>query len=153
MTPGGVYLIAGTPAHWRTSSGDADRNAEFVKVWLNEFDSISPWTVGRYGDGCAADKFAEEQIRGDLDLLRKHNEEGGRKLEYMPVILPGGSVRLHMLTELVNKFPTLLQGYNLSEGKWAFNDIKRDGGKFLWGQIFNVHRLGVRVIYGAMWDE
>jgi len=45
------------------------------------------------------------------------------------------------------------QGYNLSEGKWGFNDIKRQGGRFLWKQIFNAKRLGVRTIYGAMWDE
>ncbi len=46
-----------------------------------------------------------------------------------------------------------LKGYNLSEGKWGFNDIKRQGGRFLWKQIVNVKRLGVRTVYGAMWDE
>jgi len=46
-----------------------------------------------------------------------------------------------------------LQGYNLSQGKWGRNDIKRNGGKFLWKQIYNARRAGVRTIYGAMWDE
>jgi hypothetical protein len=41
----------------------------------------------------------------------------------------------------------------MSEGNWGFNDIKRNGGKFLWNQIHNARRLGVRVMYGAMWDE
>lgn len=48
---------------------------------------------------------------------------------------------------------TLSQGSNLSEGHWDFNGIPRDGGKFLWAQIHNARRLGVRVMYGAMWDE
>jgi hypothetical protein len=46
------------------------------------------------------------------------------------------------------------QGFNLSGGKWAFNGIKRNGGKFLWSQVFHAKRLkGVRSMYGAMWDE
>lgn len=48
---------------------------------------------------------------------------------------------------------TLLKGFNLSEGKWGYNDIKRNGGRFLWKQIFNAKRQGVRSMYGAMWDE
>jgi hypothetical protein len=32
--------------------------------------------------------------------------------------------------------------------------MKRDGGKFLWKQVFHAKRLkGVRSFYGAMWDE
>ena len=41
----------------------------------------------------------------------------------------------------------------MSEGQWGMNDIKRNGGKFLWKQIHNSWRLGVRIMYGAMWDE
>jgi hypothetical protein len=96
--PGGVYIIAGTPAYWRTSIGDADRNPDFVNVWLNEFDAISPWTVGRYGNEDDADRFAEEKMKGDLELLRKrHEEDGGRRVDYIPVVLPGGSVSLDVL--------------------------------------------------------
>ena len=92
-TPGGVYLVAGTPAHWRTSTGDADPNPEFVNVWLNEFDAISPWTIGRYSNEDEADRFAEEKMKGDLELLRKRNDEGtARKVDYIPVVFPGGSV-------------------------------------------------------------
>lgn len=48
----------------------------------------------------------------------------------------------------------MTQGFNLSEGKWKFNGMKRDGGKFLWKQVFHAKRLkGVRSFYGAMWDE
>jgi hypothetical protein len=41
----------------------------------------------------------------------------------------------------------------MSEGKWALNDTKRNGGKFLWTQVFNARRQNVRIMYGAMWDE
>ncbi|KAI0761654.1 hypothetical protein BD413DRAFT_588521 [Trametes elegans] len=141
-TPGGAYIIAGVPAHWRTSVMDADPDPEFVRVWLEEFDALSPWTIGRYGDEAGADRFAQEKIAGDAELIREHNAalgaEGrrtGRKIDYIPVIFPGGS------------------GHNLSEGKWGWNDCPRRGGHFMWRQLFNVRRHGVRTIYGAMWDE
>jgi hypothetical protein len=41
----------------------------------------------------------------------------------------------------------------MTEGRWSFNDIRRDGGKFLWKQVFNAKRHGARIMYGAMWDE
>jgi hypothetical protein len=88
----GAYIIAGTPAHWRTSQSDADPNPEFLDIWLNEFDAISPWTVGRYGNEYEADNFAEDKIKPDIELLRKRAEQGYKKVDYMPVVLPGGSV-------------------------------------------------------------
>ncbi|KAG6817286.1 hypothetical protein H0H87_010628 [Tephrocybe sp. NHM501043] len=136
VTPGGAYIMAGTPAHWRTAESDADRNPGFLDVWLNEFDAISPWTVGRYRTEKDADDFADTKMKGDGDLIKRRNEEGQwRKIDYIPVVLPGGS------------------GFNMSQGNWGFNDIKRNGGRFLWQQIFNAKRQGVRTMYGAMWDE
>ena len=85
--------MAGTPAYWRTADNDADRNPGFRDVWLNEFDAISPWTVGRYRTERDVDTFAETNMKGDAELIRKHNEEGrGRKIDYIPVMLPGVSV-------------------------------------------------------------
>lgn len=60
--------MAGTPAHWRTAESDADRNPEFLDVWLNEFDAISPWTIGRYRDEREADDFAETKMKGDVEF-------------------------------------------------------------------------------------
>ncbi|KAI0935767.1 hypothetical protein AcV5_004092 [Taiwanofungus camphoratus] len=140
-TPGGAYIMAGTPAHWRTSVSDADTNPEFVNVWLEEFDAISPWTIGRYHNSETADRFEQEKIKGDLELINKRNQlweqnkHQMRRIDYIPVIFPGGS------------------GHNLSEGKWGWNDAPRQGGHFMWRQLFNVRRNGVRIIYGAMWDE
>lgn len=94
-TPGGVYIMAGVPAHWRTAEGDADRNPGFLDVWLNDFDAISPWTVGRYSTEQEADKFAETKMKGDVALIKKLNEDSAvRKIDYIPVVLPGGSVSL-----------------------------------------------------------
>ncbi|KAJ3723802.1 hypothetical protein C8R42DRAFT_663634 [Lentinula raphanica] len=135
VTPGGAYIMAGTATHWRRSTEDADRNPAFLDVWLQEFDAISPWMVGRLTDEEHVDMYAEHYMKADIEFLRKSHEEGGRKIDYIPVVYPGFS------------------GVNLSEGKWKFNQIKRNGGKFLWQQIFNVKRLGLRVMYGAMWDE
>ncbi|KAG6901998.1 hypothetical protein C0995_005798 [Termitomyces sp. Mi166 len=136
VTPGGAYIMAGAPAHWRTATSDADRNPDFLDVWLNDFDAISPWTVGRYRSEKEADDFAETKMKGDVELIKQRNEEGRwRKIDYIPVVLPGGS------------------GFNVSQGRWGFNDIKRNGGRFLWQQIFNAKHLGVRTMYGAMWDE
>ncbi|KAI6113783.1 hypothetical protein EDD16DRAFT_1483793, partial [Pisolithus croceorrhizus] len=134
-TPGGIYLMAGVPGHWRTSTSDADRNPGFVNMWTEVFDAISPWTVGRYGNEADADRWGEERVKADADYLRRIAEETGKKVDYIPVVLPGRS------------------GYNLSKGKWGLNDIKRNGGRFLWKQIYNARRAGVRTIYGAMWDE
>ncbi|KAI0651403.1 hypothetical protein C8Q79DRAFT_933198 [Trametes meyenii] len=140
-TPGGAYIMAGVPAHWRTSVMDADPDPEFVRVWLDEFDAISPWTIGRYSDEEGADKFEQEKIKGDAELIKQHNERWEhnrgtmRRVDYIPVVFPGGS------------------GHNLSEGKWGWNDCPRKGGHFMWRQLFNVRRHGVRTIYGAMWDE
>jgi hypothetical protein len=103
-TPGGAYIIAGTPTYWRTSTNDADRNPQFVDVWLNEFDAISPWTVGRYGNEDEADKFAEERLKEDVELLKKRDEQGtGRKVDYIPVVFPGGSVSVEWLLEMRNR--------------------------------------------------
>lgn len=97
-TPGGAYIVGGSPAYWRTSEGDADRNPEWVNVWLEEFDAISPWTVGRYSDLEGVDRFAEWNIKKDWELIEKRNEEaargvaGRRHIDYIPVVLPGGTV-------------------------------------------------------------
>lgn len=86
--------MAGTPTHWRTSESDADPDPGFLKVWLNEFDAISPWTVGRYRSDEDIERFAETKMKGDMDLLKRQLENGGRKIDYIPVVLPGGTVSL-----------------------------------------------------------
>lgn len=105
--------MGGTPAHWRTGESDADRNPEFLEVWLNEFDAISPWTVGRYRTEHDADNFAKTKMKGDWELITNRNQEGNtRKVDYIPVVLPGGSVSLFFCLWLVavtsEAYPTFL---------------------------------------------
>src|ERR1700709_630169 len=69
-TPGGAYLMAGVPGHWRTSTSDSDRNPEFLRVWTEEFDALSPWTVGRYGSEEDAERWGKEKVKPDFDLLK-----------------------------------------------------------------------------------
>lgn len=160
-TPGGAYIMGGGPAYWRTSDNDADRNPEFVNAWLEEFDAISPWTIGRFGSPEHADRYAEQVVKGDLELIRKRNEEAERgvpqrrHIDFIPVIFPGGSVRRIWFSHALNRTTDIppSKGFNLSEGKWGWNDIPRRGGQFLWRQIWNMRRLGIRTMYGAMWDE
>ncbi|ESK95731.1 xylosidase arabinosidase [Moniliophthora roreri MCA 2997] len=134
--PGGAYIIAGVPSHWRTSNGDADPSPEFLDLWLNEFDAISPWTVGCYSNNAEADEYATLRLREDLRLLHDRERVGKwRHVDYIPVVFPGCS------------------GYNTSGGGCGFNSIKRNGGSFLWRQIYNACNAGVSVLYGASWDE
>ncbi|THH17145.1 hypothetical protein EW146_g3615 [Bondarzewia mesenterica] len=134
-TPGGAYIMAGTPAHWRSSQSDADRNPEFVSTWMESFDAISPWTVGRYSDQQSTDRFAEDRVKGDVEFIEKWEREKGRHVDYVPVVHPGGSA------------------VNMSQGKWEINGAPRQGGRFLWRQLYNVRRYGAKIVYGAMWDE
>ncbi|KAF7367697.1 hypothetical protein MSAN_00833500 [Mycena sanguinolenta] len=126
-----VYIFAGVPSHWRTpGTGDAHADPAWEGLWLGETG----------GGGCA--EWAEERWGGDADLIAQHNENlelsgagRGRKVDYMPVILPGGASTSH-------------KANGRSMGSSA------TGGKFLWSQIFHAKRLkGVRSFYGAMWDE
>ena len=45
------------------------------------------------------------------------------------------------------------KGFNLSNGQWARNGAPREGGRFLWRQIYNARKFGAQIMYGAMWDE
>lgn len=40
VTPGGAYIFAGMPSHWRTRDGDADAREEFAELWRN-IDCVS----------------------------------------------------------------------------------------------------------------
>ena len=62
--------MAGAPTHWQTLKGDADPNPEFLQVWQNEFDAISPWTVGRYHNEETIDRFAREKVQKDIEALK-----------------------------------------------------------------------------------
>ena len=97
------------------------------------FAVISPWTVGRYTSVglTTVDNFLHKYIIPDKAAA----DEAGA--DYLPVIFPGGSAHYEP------RVPTQ-----------PFNRCPRDGGTFLWRQIWNA--LGVAkvdMLYGAMFDE
>lgn len=144
--------MGGAPAHWRTSDSDADRNPEFVNIWMNCFDGISPWTVGRYSDLTSADGFAEDRIQGDVKFIGRWATTHGKRVDYVPVVHPGGSV-CRPTVGWLKADEHIHKGFNLSNGSWARNGAPREGGRFLWRQIYNARKWGAQIMYGAMWDE
>ena len=164
ICPDGVYLIAGGQLHgtriimyprdssnrrccflielvlanWRTPTDYQDLNQEFTNVCFDYFNAISPRTIGQYNGVLQADAFAEGTVKGDMKLIRDHNEGKwpNGKLDYIPVVFPGWS------------------GHNTFDGKdrWYLDRVRRKGGEFLWRQMFNATKDGAKTIYVATWD-
>jgi hypothetical protein len=96
--PEDVYIVAGVPTHWRTASHDASENPKFIDLWLNDVDAIMPWTVGRYRNSDMANDYSATVMEQDIALLRERDESGDYPtVEYIPVVLPGASVKKKLL--------------------------------------------------------
>jgi hypothetical protein len=76
----GVYVMGGTPTHWRT--GTDDSRAGFADVY-RAFDMISPWMVGRIGDAAGSDWFYTNVTVPDVRECAAHG------IAYQPCVLPG----------------------------------------------------------------
>ena len=122
-----VTYMGGTPARWRTLTADARPEEGWAEVY-QAMDVIQPWTVGRYRDGGAADKWSNEFIAPDLALTKKNSQL------YMPVVFPGFS------------------WYNLKR-EAPKNAIPRNRGEFLWRQAYNAKAAGATMLKIAMFDE
>ena len=115
----GCTVMGGIPIDWRADPA-------WMATFLN-FDVISPWAVGAFGDDAGADAYRINCIEPDLAAA----QAAGR--EYMPVIWPGFSWT------------------NLHSG--PFNQIPRRGGAHYWRQTYNAVSAGCTMLYGAMFDE
>jgi hypothetical protein len=93
------------------------------------FEVISPWAPGRYRDNNSADIYRDTYFQADLD------DTASRGMEYMPVVFPGFSWK------------------NLKGEDNALNSIPRNGGEFLWRQMYNAIDAGCKMVYLAMFDE
>lgn len=93
------------------------------------FEVISPWAPGRYSDNNSADTYRNTYFQADLD------DTASRGMEYMPVVFPGFSWK------------------NLKGENTVLNAIPRNGGEFLWHQMYNAIDAGCEMIYVAMFDE
>lgn len=130
---GGLTIVAGAPAGWRTGDYDASDNPAWKTFWPN-VDIISPWTVGRYKDDSGADQYRQTRIAPDLaEAARIH-------VRYMPVVYPGTS---HHNLDLAMT----------GRDDRPLNYIPRECGRFYWRQLANAISAGATMVYGAMFDE
>jgi hypothetical protein len=120
-------LMGGVPTGWRDLSRDSKTSPEWASVYRS-YDVISPWAVGRIVDIRTANYQRARYIEPDLA------ECTALGIDYLPVVFPGFSFN------------------NLKPIK-PFNEIPRNGGKFMWHQMYNAVAAGNRMIYVAMFDE
>ena len=121
-----TYLIAGVPSYWRSLTRDSESNPEWKAVYMS-FDMLSPWSVSRYRDSISHDAYIKNVTKPDIIETKLY------KKDYMPVVFPGFS-----------------WGNLKDEG---YNTIPRNGGHFLWKQIYEAKKSGANCIYFAMFDE
>ena len=123
---GGNTVMLGVPSWWRELKRDAVSDSRLHKILLKA-DIISPWAVGRFGpDGVK--RHYEEVIVPDIAWCKE------KKKEFLPVVFPGFSWS------------------NLKDGA-EFDQIPRQGGKFLWSQFAHAKKAGAKMVYQAMFDE
>ena len=119
-----VHLVGGVPYQWRTSNGDSKPGFESV---YTSFDTVSPWSVGRYDSNTSFDSNLNGTAQPDMSYA---NNQG---VGYAPVIWPGFSWA------------------NLHDG--PLNQIPRNGGDFFWHQFKGIYDLDPQFVYVAMFDE
>jgi hypothetical protein len=120
----GCFVIGGVPTYWRTSTNDSKPN--FINVY-NDFDMLSPWTVGRFSDSTGTDNYKTNLLVPDAAYCNTNN------ILYQPVAFPGFSWS------------------NWNGG--TQNQIPRNKGEFLWRQVYNIKQSNIGNMYVAMFDE
>lgn len=119
-------VMGGVPKGWRSLVLDSKIEPEWASVYRS-LDVISPWTVGRYKDIASFNvhhgRFTEPDM-AECETLG---------IDYLPVVFPGFS-----FTNLMNK---------------PFNEIPRNGGNFMWHQMYTAVAAGSKMLYVAMFDE
>ncbi len=125
---GGVYLIGGIDAHWRTMRGESRQEPEWARIYRS-FDAVSPWDAGRYRDDASMDHIRKNVWEGDLAELK----ESGKG--YMPTAFPGFSWD------------------NLRRAEPGSTNIPRRKGEFYWRQFAIFKELGIKTVFVGMFDE
>ena len=119
-------VMGGVPKGWRSLVLDSKIEPEWASVYRS-LDVISPWTVGRYKDIASFNVHHGRFTEPDMAECESLG------IDYLPVVFPGFS-----FTNLMNK---------------PFNEIPRNGGNFMWHQMYTAVAAGSKMLYVAMFDE
>jgi hypothetical protein len=122
-----VTLMGEVPTGWRELSRDSKTDAAWISVF-HSYDEISPWAVGRFTDIQTANHFQSKYIEPDMAECKSLG------IDYLPVVFPG-----FLFKNLKPERP--------------FNAIPRNGGTFMWHQMYNAVAAGNKMTYVAMFDE
>ncbi|HKG07155.1 MAG TPA: glycoside hydrolase family 71/99-like protein [Pedobacter sp.] len=123
---GGCSVMLGVPTYWREFGNDTEKNPMLHEI-IKKADIVHPWTIGRYGNETAYNRYAEVQ-KGDAEWCRDN------KLDYVGVVFPGFS------------------WHNMNP-KSPANQIPRNRGSFFWKQLSGAIQNGIEMLYVAMFDE
>lgn len=120
---GGCTIMLGVPNDWVNWKDD---RMSLLKKYATV---ISPWNVGRYRNVEGAKNHFKKHWPKDIKFCKEND------MDYYAVVFPGFSWT------------------NLKKGTAKLNQIPRNNGKFIWGQIEEVKKYGMDMVYVAMFDE
>ncbi|WP_457289497.1 glycoside hydrolase family 71/99-like protein [Pedobacter sp. UYP24] len=123
---GGCSVMLGVPTYWREFGNDTMKDPTLHEL-IKKVDIVHPWTVGRYANESAYNRYAEVQ-RGDISWCKAN------KVDYVGVVYPGFS------------------WHNMNP-RSPSNQIPRNRGVFFWKQLSTAIKNGVEMLYVAMFDE
>jgi len=119
----GFSIMLGVPTYWRERRNDAVSDPKLHDL-IKSASVIMPWFVGRYGMNNYSDFHS--LIERDIEWCKNNN------VEYAPLCFPGSSDRNMHPNNTVNP---------------------RNGGQFLWNQMYHTIKSGAQMLYIAMFDE
>lgn len=125
---GNNIVMLGLPTFWRTLKYDSVADKKLHDI-IKKADIVSPWMVGRVNYPDCISYYAKILWKPDMAWCRKY------KKEYLPVTFPGFSWN------------------NMFMNNPRSNPISRLKGQFLWQQYYELKKIGVNMIYQAMFDE
>ena len=121
-----AHVVGGVPFWWRTGANDSKPG--FSAVYA-AFDTLSPWSVGRWDSTAGFDNLKKQVIDGDAKQVATTGQG------YAPVAWPGFSWA------------------NLTGSPGSYNQIPRKGGAFFWHQVKGMLAGSPTFVYVAMFDE
>ncbi|CAE6433516.1 unnamed protein product [Rhizoctonia solani] len=120
---GGAYIILGVPITWQKQ----DQNWQAV---YSVADAIAPMCIGTLLDEEGINNYSKTVQHPGVEALKSAQH----KTDYVGVVWPGNEGELTINT-------------GMSTGP-----APRQDGAFLWRQIYNAHKDGVRFMYAEMFD-